>query len=117
MALVNKTTNWDAVRTQLDNLINLSQRYNTAEDLDQATTLFTDMLQQAISDNTQYRNSLPPEVEYPCYIWNLVLQRRRARKTWQQHQTAEARSSFNNLSRRTTRAIRQWKNDTFESYT
>lgn len=115
-SIVNRSTDWNLFRELVDSQLDLNVSLKSTDELELQADRFTEILQQCARQCTTYKTLTPSATIYPTFICNLVRSRRRARKSWQRNRTTENRQIFNRLSRETSYAINQWKNDTFQSY-
>ncbi len=114
--VVNKTTDWDSYRQLVSSKINLQTRPQTEEELDLLASSFSTTLHECIQLSTNYDNSPMNTMEHPNYLRNLIRCRRKARKAWQRNRTATNKLLFNQLCKKTSKAISEWKNNSFEAY-
>ena len=54
--------------------------------------------------------------EYPHYILNKIIEKRRLRRVWQTHRTPDDKRKLNNATRKLTKIIKKFKNDCFQKY-
>jgi hypothetical protein len=114
--LVNKSTNWDAYREEIDKVLNLSIKFSTPADLDSAAKSLSTLMLQSVRSCMREQIQPPSEIEYPSFIRSMVHQRRQAHKAWQRHHTTDLKKTFNKLSIETTRTIGKWRNDSFSEH-
>lgn len=115
-SLINKTTDWDAYRTHLDEQIDLCIKLQTPDDLEREADRIIDIIQRSCELSTQPVMSSLNHPEYPKFIMSLIRRRRRARKIWQQNRSPSNKLTLNRLCKDTSRVIQQWKNNSFQKY-
>ena len=54
--------------------------------------------------------------EYPHYILNKIIEKRRLRRVWQTHRTPDDKRKLNNATRKLTKIIKKFKNDCFRKF-
>lgn len=78
--LINRTTDWERFKIDLQKNINLHIKLRTIEQLEKEAVNFTRLVQTAAYDNTKEVTHVTKGVNYPVKIRELVKEKRRARK-------------------------------------
>lgn len=73
-------------------------------------------IQQAAWNSTIIMQRKQAGANYPTEIKEMVVEKRKARRIWQQTRNPVDKNKLNNLTQRLRRAIQQIKNETFTSY-
>jgi hypothetical protein len=82
--LVTNTTNWNSIRTYIEDHINMNIKVKETDELDQETRYFTMLIQQAAWYSTPTPpNKIKNTCNIPLHIRELVAEKRRARSRWQ----------------------------------
>ncbi|VVC40336.1 Hypothetical protein CINCED_3A020841 [Cinara cedri] len=83
MLLINKKTDWDLFRTNLDETLTLTVRLRTPIEIDTAVEQLTNNIVKAAKSTTPITLiGGNREITYPMEIRELVIQKRKARKKW-----------------------------------
>lgn len=114
--LVNKYTNWEGFKEEINNNIELSVPLRTTEQLDEETENFMKIIQKAAWKNTPFITGKTRENNYPKEIRELIAEKRKARKRWQHTRAPTDKTSLNNLSQQLKREIQKCKNESFSTY-
>lgn len=114
--LANKTTDWESFRSELDSNIHLQTRLKTVTELEEEAENFTNIIQIASWNNTKGTASKPIGKSYPREIRTLVLEKRKARKKWQQTRSPSDKTILNNKSQQLKREILKLNDNSFSSY-
>lgn len=114
--LINKKTDWDSFRTDLDKTINLKVPLKTTYQLDMEVERFTIAIQTAAWNNTPLQINQKYGVNYPEEIRNLVKEKRRLRRRWQQSRDPNDKTILNNKSQKLKREIQKLKEKSIEKY-
>lgn len=114
--LVNKTTDWESFRIELQKNINLHINLRTAEQLEKETENFTRFVQTIAYNNTKEVTHTTKGVNYPVGIRELIREKRRARRKWQQTRDPSDKTILNNKTQRLKREIQNLKEETINSY-
>jgi hypothetical protein len=96
--LVNKLTNWEGFKEEVTNTIQLSRPLRTTEQLDEEVKNFMKIIQKAAWKNTPVLKTKTMGNNYPKEIRELIAEKRRARKRWQQTRTPADKTRLNNFS-------------------
>ena len=113
--LVNKRTDWESFRHSLERKINLMVPLRNEEQLDGEVEKFLVDSQQSAWENT-------PEIKrtngknYPKEIRDLIAEKRKARRKWQQTRDLQDKTEFNNLAQQLQREIKELSNDSVSFY-
>lgn len=114
--LVNKKTDWQSFRTTLEAKIQLAVPLQTEEQLDYEVEKLVNDIQNSAWENTPEIKRKLKGNNYPREILELIVQKRKARKKWQQTRSAQDKTLLNNLTSQLKDEIKQVKNDTITDY-
>lgn len=114
--LVNKFTNWDQFKTDLELRIKLDVPLQTERQLDEEAEKLIINIQQAAWMNTIEIQRKVIGNNYPKEICNLIKQKRKIRKKWQQTRSPADKTALNTITQQIKREIKEIKNETFQSY-
>jgi hypothetical protein len=115
-ALVNRSTDWESFKLDLQESINLKIKLKTWEQLEMATETFTRQIQKAAFDNTAEILKLSKGTNYPHEIRELVKEKRRARRKWQQTRHPADKNVLNNKTQTLRRKIQELKEESKSIY-
>lgn len=115
-ALVNKTTDWESFRLELQENINLQVNLRTTEQLEIEAENLTRLIQIAAYNNTKEITHITKGVNYPVEIRELVKEKRRARRRWQQSRDPSDKTTLNNKTQLLKREIQKHKEESINSY-
>lgn len=113
---VNKYTDWDKFRENLDGLISLKVRLRTTEDLD-ALYLMDAINKAAKSSTSELPDTTAQEICYPIEIRELIRKRRKPRSNWHQSRHPDDKNTFNRIDNQLNCLIKEIKRKSFEYYT
>lgn len=114
--LTNRTTDWQSFQIDLQNKINLNISLRTAQELEEATESFTRLIQTVAHNNTKEITHITKGVNYPFEIRELVREKRRARRRWQQSRDPADKAVLNRTTQKLRREIQKLKEETVNSY-
>ena len=114
--LVNRQTDWESFKTSLEKNLKLSVLLKNRQQLDEEVELFTKNIQQAAWTSTPEIKRRISGNNYPKEIRELISEKRKLRKTWQQTRSPHDKTRFNNFSQKLKRSIKQIKNDSINTY-
>ena len=114
--LVNRTTDWDSFRKDLDSELNLSVPLKTSAELDIAVEKYVSIIQTAAWNNTKVINRKTVGINYPVEVRNLVREKRRLRRKWQQSRDPTDKTSLNNETQQLKREIQKLKEESMSAY-
>ena len=114
--LVNKTTDWEGFKLELQEAIKLNIKLKTVEQLEQETEKFTTLIQTTAFNNTREYNNVTKGINYPIEIREMVKEKRKARRKWQQTRDPRDKNILNNLTQKLRRKITKIKEESVESY-
>jgi hypothetical protein len=115
--LINKYTDWDKFRENLDGLIDLKIRLKTTKELDEQAQNLVDAIYIATKNSTPIpKNTLVQETCYPLEIREMIKKRRKARRTWQLSRQLEDKNTFNRINNQLNRLIKDMNKRNFEAY-
>lgn len=114
--LTNKTTDWESFRLEIENNINLQIQLKTKEQLEMEVETFTKIIQTAAWNNTKELPHRTIGNNYPIEIMNLVKEKRKARRRWQQTRDPADKTILNNKTQQLKRKIQKIKEDFINNY-
>lgn len=114
--LVNKTTDWMSFRIDLENKINLKVQLRTKQQLDAEAEKFNSIIQNAAWDNTKEYTHRTVGNNYPKEIRELVKEKRRARRRWQQTRDPSHKNTLNNKTQQLKREIQKLKEESINTF-
>jgi hypothetical protein len=117
-SLINGVINWDTFQLSLSNQIDLKIRLKTNNDIDEAVYNLTTSIQSAAWSSCTPKPV--PNQNYhtmPSHIRNLIVQKRRARTTWQRTRYPSDKRIYNNLCTTLKREVGKQRSDDFNKYT
>lgn len=116
--LTGKTTNWEGFRNETEENIVLSAPLTTPYELEIEVDRFVEIVQIASWNNTPKPRKTPDKygLRYPPEIKDLVKERRKARKKWQQSRAPQHKAHLNQLSNLLKKTIKDFKNRAIGSY-
>lgn len=116
LTLTNRSTDWDKFRIDLSKNIQLNVPLKTKVHLDCETERLIIDIQQVAWENTIITNKKIVANNYPQGIRELVKEKRKARKKWQQTRTPVDKNKLNKLTQQLRRKIQEIKNMSINSY-
>jgi hypothetical protein len=114
--LVNKLTNWEGFKGEVTDTIQLLGHLRTIEQPEEEAENFIKIIQNAAWKNTPALKRKTMGNNYPKEIRELIAEKKRARKRWQQTRTPANKTRLNNLNLQLKRAIQEAKNESRNSY-
>lgn len=118
-SLVNKRTDWAGFKESLEENIQLNVPLKATDQLEKEAELFIELLQSTAKRNTpeiKTLNSLTLEKNFSLEVKELVLEKRKARRKWQNSKNVEDKNSFNRLGQQLKRLLFKIKNDGISNY-
>lgn len=109
LTLVNKFTDWDSFALELDNIIDLQTPIKTQDQLDSEVNKYIVNIQQCAWNNTPQLKRKYKGFIYPKDIVDLLSEKRKQRKLWQQTRCPRDKTLLNNLTKRLKREIIQFE--------
>jgi uncharacterized protein (DUF2344 family) len=109
LTLVNKKANWVKFQEDISNNIQLKVPLRTIEQLDLEAENIMKQIQQAAWKNTPEIKRLLAGNNSPMEIRQLVTEKRKLRKRWQQTRAPEDINKLNNRTQKLKREILKWK--------
>jgi len=100
----------------LEEKINLIVPLRNEEQLDREVEKFLVDIQQSAWENTPEIKRRIKRNNYRKEIRDLIAEKRKARRRWQQTTDAQDKTELNNLSQRLKREIEEMKNDSISAY-
>lgn len=117
ITLENKSTNWEKVKKEIEETINLKVPLKTKQQLDTEAKNFITTIQNAVREHTINYERRAQEVSYPMEIRERVAKKRRARKKWQRTRYPADKTVLNRLMHELTEAIKKYKQDSISGST
>lgn len=114
--LVNRFTDWDNFKTSLEAKINLLVPLENTQQLEKEAEQFVQNVQQAAWENTPAIQRRIKGNNYPKEIKELIMEKRKLRKRWQQTRAPEDKTKLNNATQQLKREIQQIKNESISIY-
>lgn len=114
--LINRRTDWESFRQCLEEKINLMVPLRNEEQLDAEVEKFINDTQQSAWDNTPKLKRRIKGNNYPKEIRELITEKRKARRRWQQTRDPQDKTMLNNLTQQLSREIKELKNETISTY-
>lgn len=114
--LVNRLTDWESFKQTLEEKIDLSVPLRNEQQLDKEVEIFIKHIQLAAWDNTPNIRRRITGSNYPKEIRDLITQKRRLRRKWQQTRAPQDKTNLNNASQQLKREIQRIKNETISAY-
>lgn len=110
-----KQTDWSLFKHLIDSNSEIPQ-INSCDDLDEEVLNFTTLLQQSAWKSMPVRTKPPSHYSFPPVIRNMVSQKRKLRKKWQQTRSPSDRNALNNATQALRRAIQQFNREHLYTY-
>jgi hypothetical protein len=115
-ALVNTQTDWESFKQCLGERINPSVPIQNEEQSDDEVNTFIKYIQQVAWENTPELKRRIAGNNYPKEIRDLVAEKRKLRKRWQQTRAPTDKTRLNNISQKLRREIQEIKNESINAY-
>ena len=115
-SLVNKTTDWESFKLELEGKIQLNVQLRTKHQLEIEAEKFNYNIQTTAWNNTREITHGIVGNNYPREIRELVKEKRRARRKWQQTRDPNDKTVLNNKSQQLKRVIQKLKEASIASY-
>lgn len=116
LTLVNKNTDWDSFKIELEDSINLRVPLKTPEQLNIEVEQFITLIQQTAWKNTPKIKKRVAKNHYPKEIKELIYEKRKQRKQWHQSRSPKDKNKLNNLTKQLKLKIQIFNNNTTNSY-
>ena len=113
--LVNKHTDWESFKLDLDSVIDLKVPLKNPHQLDTESRVFTENIQKCAWKNTPILKKIAGNNNYPIEIRKLIAEKRKQRKKWQQTRFPKDKSLLNHLSKNLHRQIQKFHDETMQS--
>jgi hypothetical protein len=115
--LYNRDTNWAQFQDRINDNINLNLQLKVNQDLEDAVYYITQLIQTAEWTSTPKREkTLQDAHNLPLHIRELIYEKRKARRRWQNCRNPLDTTELNKLTHNLQSAITQAKNETFKTY-
>ncbi|KAL4113923.1 hypothetical protein QTP88_017475 [Uroleucon formosanum] len=120
---LNSPINWAQYKNYLQINTKLGIPLKTAQDLDQASSAFVEMIQSAAKQACHSKNNnstasliILDKYPLPDHIKALIRQKRKARAKWQFTGYPNNKRTFNNLINKLKRQLQNHKNQTYDTF-
>ena len=114
--LSNKTTDWESFKLELHENINLKIKLRTINQLEEEAEKCFKIIQTAAFNNTKEITCVSKGVNYPIEIRKMVMEKRQARRKWQQSRDPADKTILNNKTQRLNREIKKIKEESINAY-
>lgn len=114
--LTNITTDWMSFRKELENKVNLNVQLKTKDQLEMEAEKFVSLIQTSAWNNTKPFTYRTVGNNYPLEIRELVKDKRRARRRWQQSRDPTDKNILNNKTQQLKREIKKLKEESVNYY-
>lgn len=114
--LINKTTDVQSFRAELTNRINLKVRLKTKLQLETEAEKFINVVQSAAWNNTKEYTHRTVGNNYPMEIREMVKEKRKARRKWQQTRDPSDKNILNNKTQQLKREIQKLKEESINNF-
>lgn len=114
--LVNRTTDWVSFKHDIIRNVNLNAELQTEDQLDSEVEGFIKLIQETAWKYTRFSEYKPVSNNYPKEITDLIAQKRRARRKWQESRHPDDKTTVNRLSQTLKRKIKNFKSLAYENY-
>lgn len=115
-SLTNKTTDWESFRIDLENKISLNVQLRNKIQLEVEAENFMRDIQSSAWNNTKEYTRRAVGNNYPREIREMVKDKRKARRRWQQTRDPIDKNILNNKTQRLNREIRKIKEESINTY-
>lgn len=114
--LHNAKTNWEAYRNILNKKVNLQISLKNSNEIDLATEELIRTLQEAAKIATPVYDNKTRKVNIPFEVKKLLVEKRKARRRWQNSHHPADKTIYNNLNNKLRSKLKQINNDNFANY-
>lgn len=117
ISLTTPQTNWDEFKNYLTENINLNKTLKSTEDIDYAVDYATNLIQKAAQHAkppTEKKNNT--NVNIPREIADMITEKRRMRRIWQNTRNPLHKNILNRLTRKLQTSLKKRNNEMFEDY-
>lgn len=114
--LVNKTTDWESFRIDLQKNINLNVSLRTTVQLEEEAERFVRLVHEAATNNTKEVTHILKGNNYPLEIRIMVKEKRKARRRWQQSRDPADKTVLNRKTQMLKREIQKLKEESINFY-
>ena len=114
--LTNKHTDWQYFKALLDKNLKFNKLLTTKTELESEVLNFTQQIQNAAWESTPLVNKKSSEIKYPRLIMNLIAEKRKIRKKWQQTRYPLYKSQLNRLTELIRHQLKEFKNESFHRF-
>ena len=116
LKLDNKSTNWEKVKSDLDEIIDLKVPLKTKDQLDIEVNNFVKITQETVIKHTLNTARRLSGNNYPIEIREKVAEKRKARKKWQTSRYPADKTVWNRLTHELTLAIKEHKQESIGEF-
>ncbi|KAL1130329.1 hypothetical protein AAG570_013267 [Ranatra chinensis] len=110
-----RKTDWDVFRCELNNVIpTVKPPLGTATDIDTAVVNFTEKITAAIRASTPAIIPKPQKLRLPEEILDLIHDKNKVRRLWQEHRLVEDKRAYNRLHEEVRSRISQWRSSRWD---
>ncbi|XP_055840136.1 RNA-directed DNA polymerase from mobile element jockey isoform X2 [Episyrphus balteatus] len=116
--LTNGKTNWEGFKKDIEDNVELRVSLRTPLELEAAVDNFVNIIQKAAWNNTPCQREISgyKDVKYPQEIKDVLKEKRKALKKWQQTRAPQHKSNLNRLSNLLKKMISDFKNREAKNY-
>lgn len=114
--LVNKTTDWESFRYDLQENIHLNVSLRTTVQLEEEAERFVRLIQEAATNNTKEVTHIAKGINYPLEVRMMVKEKRKARRRWHQSRDPSDKTVLNSITQKLKRKILKLKEESVNSY-
>jgi len=114
--LTNNRTDWECFQLKLDEYIDYELNIYDEDDLEVEALKFTKAIQKAAWESTPQIKRKQIGMNYPREIRHQIAQKRKLRNKWKQTRSPDDKRHLNNASQKLKRALREFKNNSFNMY-
>lgn len=114
--LVNKKTDWNKFKQDLEDIIDLKVPLKTPQQIDIDLRKFITDIQSSAWINTPKFRKRITGYYYPVEIRDLIAEKRIQRRKWQQTRYPKYKNRLNNLTKTIRRKIQAFKDETLNTY-
>lgn len=115
LSLVNKCTDWESFRLDLDSSIDLKVPLKNPEQLENDLRKFILNIQKSAWNNTPQVKTQSRNIYYPMKIRYLIAEKRRQRQKWHATRAPRDKTILNNLTKKLKREIQSFNDVTMDT--
>uniref|UniRef100_A0A2S2PCN4 Putative RNA-directed DNA polymerase n=1 Tax=Schizaphis graminum TaxID=13262 RepID=A0A2S2PCN4_SCHGA len=114
--LTQGTMDWITFRSSLENKINLNISLKSPNDIDEAVNFLTKSIQETAWSCSSPPTSINTTKNLPLFTRSLIVEKRKARATWQRTRYPSDKRIFNNLTNKLKRHLAQIRSENFAKH-